>query len=191
MLSSTLRKCYPLHGATSMYHHVIICARSYDAFCSSITNNERMQQTQSLRKTNVRFHQTNSNTNPRNINITFKTQKNDLITVKAAKGENLLQIAHRNVDNGIEMEGACEGVCACSTCHVILDDDIYDQLMEKGEGYEPSEDEEDMLDMAFGLTTTSRLGCQVEISEDMEGAVFQLPTATRNFYVDGHVPKPH
>ena len=136
-------------------------------------------------KAAVRYHQTNTNTNPRNINITFQTQKGDLVVVKAAKGENLLQVAHRNVDEGIEMEGACEGVCACSTCHVILEDEIYDI------SGEPSEDEEDMLDMAFGLTTTSRLGCQVEISEEMEGAVFQLPSATRNFYVDGHVPKPH
>lgn len=133
----------------------------------------------------IRFHQSNANTNPRDINITFKTQKNELVTVKAAKGETLLQIAHRNVDEGVEMEGACEGVCACSTCHVILEDEIYDL------SGEPSEDEEDMLDMAFGLTTTSRLGCQVNITKEMDGSVFELPGATRNFYVDGHVPKPH
>ena len=53
------------------------------------------------------------------------------------------------------MEGACDGVCACSTCHVILESGIYDALED------PSEDEDDMLDQAFGLTTTSRLGCQV------------------------------
>ena len=48
-----------------------------------------------------------------------------------------------------------------------------------------------MLDMAFGLTETSRLGCQVLVSEEMEGMVVEMPKATRNFYVDGHVPKPH
>jgi len=48
-----------------------------------------------------------------------------------------------------------------------------------------------MLDLAFGLTETSRLGCQVEITEGMDGSVFRIPAATRNMYVDGHVPKPH
>jgi len=138
---------------------------------------------------NIRHHQSNTNTNPRSISITFKTAKDEHITVLAAKGENILQVAHRNSEEGVEIEGACEGVCACSTCHVILEDVVYDRLID--DGSEPSEDEEDMLDMAFGLTTTSRLGCQVEITEDMEGAVFEIPSATRNFYVDGHVPKPH
>ena len=103
-------------------------------------------------------------------------------------GETLLQTAHRN---GIEMEGACEGVCACSTCHVILDQQMYDEVMDGMEDGCLSEDEEDMLDMAFGLTHTSRLGCQINVTEGMEGSVFTLPKATRNFYVDGHKPTPH
>eukprot|EP00980_Cylindrotheca_fusiformis_P024652 scaffold12194_cov129-Cylindrotheca_fusiformis.AAC.16 len=102
--------------------------------------------------------------------------------VSAKVGESFLQIAHRN---DIDLEGACEGVCACSTCHLIFPMDIYDSLEY------PSEDEEDMLDMAFGLTETSRLGCQVLVTEDMDGIVVEMPKATRNFYVDGHVPKPH
>jgi len=53
---------------------------------------------------------------------------------------------------------------------------MYDSLPE------PSEDEEDMLDMAFGLTETSRLGCQITVTEDMEGVVLEMPSATRNFY---------
>lgn len=74
---------------------------------------------------------------------------------------------------------------ACSTCHVILEDDIFDNL-------EPAEDEEeDMLDLAFGLTPTSRLGCQVIVDESFANTKIVLPKATRNFYVDGHVPKPH
>ena len=48
-----------------------------------------------------------------------------------------------------------------------------------------------MLDMAFGLTETSRLGCQVIVTEDMDELEIEMPKATRNFYVDGHVPKPH
>ena len=76
-------------------------------------------------------------------------------------------------------------VCACSTCHLIFTRELYDELPE------PSEDEEDMLDMAYGLTETSRLGCQVTVTEQMDGIVVRMPKATRNFYVDGHVPKPH
>jgi ferredoxin len=77
------------------------------------------------------------------------------------------------------------GVCACSTCHLIFPQEAFDELPES------SEDEEDMLDMAFGLRETSRLGCQVIVTEEMEGMVVEMPKATRNFYVDGHVPKPH
>merc|ERR1719343_16707 len=118
------------------------------------------------------------------IKFQYPESRNDglLIPVDAHIGETILNVAKRY---HIEVEGACEGVCACSTCHIILEDRIYDNIEE------PSEDEEDMLDMAFGLTATSRLCCQVEVSEAMEGAVFNIPAATRNFYVDGHVPEGH
>jgi len=103
--------------------------------------------------------------------------------VDAYIGESLLQVAQRN---DIELEGACEGVCACSTCHVVIpDEDTFDNLEEA------SEDEEDMLDMAFGLTETSRLGCQIIVTDEMDGMKVEVPPMTRNFYVDGHVPKPH
>ena len=71
------------------------------------------------------------------------------------------------------------------TCHGIFPQDIFDQLPEA------SEDEEDMLDMAPGLEETSRLCCQVTVEEYMDGMTVTMPQATRNFYVDGHVPKPH
>jgi len=54
-----------------------------------------------------------------------------------------------------------------------------------------TEDEEDMLDMAQGLTDTSRLGCQIVVTGEMDGWVVDVPMATRNFYVDGHIPQPH
>jgi ferredoxin len=116
------------------------------------------------------------------VNVTFLQPDETKKTVQARVGETLLQTAHRN---DIDLEGACEGVCACSTCHLILSQDLYDSLPE------PSEDEEDMLDMAFGLQETSRLGCQITVSQEMEGVVLEMPKATRNFYVDGHVPQPH
>lgn len=116
------------------------------------------------------------------VTVTFLQPDDAKKEVTARIGESFLQVAHRN---NIDLEGACEGVCACSTCHLIFPMDVYDDLEY------PSEDEEDMLDMAFGLTESSRLGCQVLISEDMDGITVEMPKATRNFYVDGHVPQPH
>ena len=113
------------------------------------------------------------------VSVTFLQPDGTPKTVDARVGESLLQTAHRHE---IDLEGACEGVCACSTCHLILPVEFYDSLEE------PSEVEEDMLDMAFGLTETSRLGCQIVVREDMDGVQLQLPKATVNFYVDGHVP---
>ena len=83
----------------------------------------------------------------------------------------MLEIAHKNK---IDLEGACEGSLACSTCHLIVDPDDYERLAE------PTEDEEDMLDLAFGLTHTSRLGCQIILTEELDGLTVNLPPATRN-----------
>ena len=94
--------------------------------------------------------------------------------VDAPLGSSLLEIAHRN---DIDLEGACEGALACSTCHVIVDQDYFDLLPE------PSEEEEDMLDLAFGLTHNSRLGCQLIVTDDLDGLVVTLPAATRNMMV--------
>jgi len=72
-------------------------------------------------------------------------------------------------------KGACGGSCACSTCHVIVEDEaLYDQMPE------PDDDENDMLDLAFGLTETSRLGCQVIMDESLDGLRVRLPSMTRN-----------
>jgi ferredoxin, 2Fe-2S len=91
--------------------------------------------------------------------------------VEAPLGASVLQVAHRH---DIDIEGACEGSLACSTCHVIVDPDWYDLLREA------SEDEDDMLDLAFNLTRTSRLGCQIIITEELDGLTVRLPAATRN-----------
>ena len=91
--------------------------------------------------------------------------------VDAQVGRSLLQIAH---ENGIDIEGACEGVMACSTCHLIVDAEWYDKLQLA------SEEELDMLDLSYGLTSTSRLGCQILMTEDLDGLVINLPLETRN-----------
>ncbi len=91
--------------------------------------------------------------------------------VDAPLGLSVLEIAHRH---GIDIEGACEGSLACSTCHVVVDKGWFRKLSEA------TEDEEDMLDLAFGLTSTSRLGCQIIMTEELDGLVVTLPAATRN-----------
>lgn len=108
------------------------------------------------------------------INVTWVHKDGRETVTTAQVGINVMEAAHRK---GIEVEGACEGSCACSTCHVILDRNVYNALPE------PSETEEDMLDQAFGLTPTSRLGCQVILEEKHDGIKIKLPKATRNFYV--------
>ena len=91
--------------------------------------------------------------------------------VDAPLGLSVLEVAHKH---GFDLEGACEGSMACSTCHVVVDPSWYGRLKPA------SEEEEDMLDLAFGLTKTSRLGCQIVITEALDGLTVRLPAATRN-----------
>ncbi|KJE92239.1 ferredoxin [Capsaspora owczarzaki ATCC 30864] len=100
------------------------------------------------------------------VNVRFITEHNEIIAVKASVGDNILDLAHAN---NIDLEGACEGTLACSTCHVVLPKQYYQLLPE------PEDEENDMLDLAFGLTNTSRLGCQVIITKALEGMDIKLP----------------
>ncbi len=95
--------------------------------------------------------------------------------VDAEHGLSILEVAH---NNGIDLEGACEGSLACSTCHIVIEKSFFDSLPE------PSEEEEDMLDLAFGLTHTSRLGCQIIVDEKLDGMKVKIPTGTRNMSVE-------
>ncbi|XP_056136880.1 ferredoxin-2, mitochondrial [Lampris incognitus] len=116
------------------------------------------------------------------VNVVYIDRSGQRIPVKAKVGDNVLYLAHRN---GIELEGACEASLACSTCHVYVNSSHLDKLPE------PVEREDDMLDMAPSLQENSRLGCQIILTRELDGIELTLPKVTRNFYVDGHVPKPH
>src|SRR6201996_9259664 len=107
--------------------------------------------------------------------MTFVYPDGKELEVDAPNGISLLEVAHKN---HIPLEGACEGSLACSTCHVIVDEAFYKQLPPA------SDDEEDMLDLAFGLTHTSRLGCQIMMNDGLDGLKVALPSATRNMQVD-------
>ena len=91
--------------------------------------------------------------------------------VTAETGLSILDIAHAN---SVDIEGVCEGSMACSTCHIVVDPAFYDRLPE------PSIEEEDMLDLAYFLRPTSRLGCQILLTEELDGLVVRLPKGTTN-----------
>ncbi len=107
--------------------------------------------------------------------MTFVDPNGTRHEVEAPEGLSVLEIAHRNK---INLEGACEGSLACSTCHVVIDAAWFDRLPAA------ADDEEDMLDLAFGLTQTSRLACQLIMTPQLDGLVAHLPAATRNMGVD-------
>lgn len=107
--------------------------------------------------------------------VTFILRDGTKKEIDAPVGLSLLEIAH---ENDIDLEGACEGSLACSTCHVIIAPEWYKKLEE------PTEDEEDMLDLAFELTHTSRLGCQIIMSDEIDGIEVKVPSATRNMLMD-------
>lgn len=103
--------------------------------------------------------------------MSFVERDGTVREVDAPLGLSVLEIAHKH---GVDIEGACEGSLACSTCHVIVDAGWFGKLTA------PTEDEEDMLDLAFDLQETSRLGCQLIMTEALDGLVVKLPAGTRN-----------
>jgi 2Fe-2S ferredoxin len=103
--------------------------------------------------------------------MTFLERDGTRREVDAPLGLSVLEIAHKH---GVDIEGACEGSLACSTCHVIVDSGWFPRLAT------PTEDEEDMLDLAFDLQETSRLGCQIIMTEALDGLVVKLPSGSRN-----------
>jgi ferredoxin len=102
------------------------------------------------------------------VNVKIIDRDVKLITAKAKVGSNMLDVV---IDNKLDVDGfgACEGTLACSTCHVILDSENYKTLAE------PVDEENDMLDLAFGLKPTSRLACQIIVEPRMEDWTFVIP----------------
>lgn len=100
--------------------------------------------------------------------ITFIEKNGNAAEVDAPVGLSVMEISHKH---GIDIEGACGGCLACATCHVVVDPAWADKLAEK------KEEEEDMLDLAFEVKKTSRLCCQIMMSEDLDGLTVALPGA--------------
>lgn len=100
--------------------------------------------------------------------MTFIEKDGNPREVDAPNGLSVMEISHKH---GIDIEGACGGCLSCATCHVVVHPDWYGKLSEKQDG------EEDMLDLAFDLKKTSRLGCQILMNDALDGLVVALPGA--------------
>lgn len=105
------------------------------------------------------------------VKVTFITATGERVEAEGEPGDRLLRTAQIA---GMPLEGTCEGQMACSTCHVIVAKDWFGRLPRA------SEDEEDMLDLAAGVTRTSRLACQIELSAELEGLEVRIPGESRD-----------
>ena len=110
-----------------------------------------------------------SNPSTSKITVFLKKKSGQVLVGTGVEGENLLDVV---MNNNLDLDGfgACEGTLACSTCHLILKQTDYDGLPSP-----PSDEELDMLDLAYGLTETSRLGCQVYLTKKLDGLEVEVP----------------
>lgn len=101
------------------------------------------------------------------VKITFIDTAGAARTVEGEVGSTVMETAIKNGVPGIEAE--CGGACACSTCHVYIDDAWREKVGE------PSPMEEDMLDFAYEVKPSSRLSCQIRVSEELDGLTVRTP----------------
>ncbi|KAL3881694.1 hypothetical protein ACJMK2_028098 [Sinanodonta woodiana] len=118
---------------------------------------------------NRKFSSTSPKLKKETVTVYFVDFQGNKQTAKAKVGDSLLDVV---VENEIDIDGfgACEGTLACSTCHLIFKKKDFDKLPEK-----PTDEELDMLDLAYGLKETSRLGCQIIVTKDMDGLEVEIP----------------
>ncbi|MFM2300582.1 MAG: hypothetical protein RLZZ84_318 [Pseudomonadota bacterium] len=100
------------------------------------------------------------------VRVTFITANGDKVGAEGRVGDRLLEVG-QHAD--MPLEGTCEGQMACSTCHVIIASAWFDKLIPA------SEDEEDMLDLAAGVARTSRLACQIMLTDELDGLEVRIP----------------
>jgi ferredoxin len=105
------------------------------------------------------------------VRVRFIGRNGEVTEAEGAPAAALLDVAQAC---GMPLEGTCEGQMACSTCHVVVAPEWFDKL--------PAavEDEEDMLDLATGVTRTSRLSCQIVLNERLDGLEVRIPAESRD-----------
>jgi len=99
-------------------------------------------------------------------NINFKLRNGELKKINAEDGLTLMEVAR---DNDLGIEGTCGGSISCCTCHVVIEKDWFSKVGPA------NPDEEDMLDLAVDLQPTSRLGCQIEVTPELNGLIVNIP----------------
>ena len=97
--------------------------------------------------------------------IIVKDREGNVQELSADIGLTLMEIIR---DAGMDIEAACGGCCACATCHLYVDKDWFSKLPAR------EDDEESMLDQAFNLKVNSRLGCQIEFNDGLDGIKVEL-----------------
>jgi 2Fe-2S ferredoxin len=99
-------------------------------------------------------------------NINFKLRNGELKKINAEDGLTLMEVAR---DNDLGIEGTCGGSISCCTCHIVIEKDWFSKVGPA------NPDEEDMLDLAVDLQPTSRLGCQIEVTPELDGLIVNIP----------------
>ncbi|XP_061430608.1 adrenodoxin, mitochondrial isoform X1 [Lethenteron reissneri] len=110
------------------------------------------------------------------ISVRFVDRDGRVLPARGREGDSLLEVVTQNQIH-VDGYGACEGTLACSTCHVLLPRDTFHKMEP------PGDDELDLLDLATGVQSTSRLGCQVTLTRDLQDATFTIANGsvdTRN-----------
>jgi len=100
--------------------------------------------------------------------ITYIEYNGKSHTVDVPKELSLMEGAVQNNIPGIDAD--CGGACACATCHIYIDEKWFDKLQKIQDA------EQDMLDMAFEPNKFSRLGCQVTVTDELDGLVLKMPS---------------
>lgn len=115
-------------------------------------------------------HLHTSNDDETLVKVTFIKPDNKRVTVRAEQGKSLYDAV---IDNNVDIDGfgACEGTLCCTTCHLIFKDEDYKKVGE------PCDEELDMLDLSYGLTETSRLGCRVILKKELDPLEVHVPAS--------------
>lgn len=105
------------------------------------------------------------------VRVRFIDRDGTATEAEGAPGTSLLELGQAA---GMPLEGTCEGQMACSTCHVVVAGEWFDRLKPA------SEEEEDMLDLAASVARTSRLSCQIDLTEELDGLEVRIPAEARD-----------
>ena len=105
------------------------------------------------------------------VSVTFVTARGARVVAAGQPGESLLELGQ---NAGMPLEGTCEAQMACSTCHVVVAPEWFERLPPA------CDDEEDMLDLATGVTRTSRLSCQIRLEAALDGLEVRIPGESRD-----------